>query len=81
MRSCTLPIARPARIPPESHAQRRGIPRVDARTHEGRLLREVWKTLREHLGSNPTAVHKALIERAPQGASWPSTVVRSHDGG
>jgi len=64
MPSCTLPIARSARIPPESRAQRRGIPRVDARTREGRLLREVRKTLREHVGSNPTAVHKALIERA-----------------
>ena len=52
MPSCTLPIARYARIPPESRAQRRGIPRVDARTREGRLLREVRKTL------------KALIERA-----------------
>ena len=64
MPSCTLPIARYARIPPESRAQRRGIPRVDARTREGRLLREVRKTLREHVASNPTAVHKALIERA-----------------
>ena len=66
MPSCTLPIVRSARIPPESRAQRRGIPRVDAdaRTREGRLLREVRKTLREHFGSNPTAVHKALIERA-----------------
>jgi len=64
MPSCTLPIARSARIPPESRAQRRGIPRVDARTREGRLLREVRKTLREHVGSNPTAVHKALIEHA-----------------
>ena len=63
MPSCTLPIARSARIPPESRA-RRGIPRVDARTREGRLLREVRKTLREHVGSNPTAVHKALIEHA-----------------
>ena len=64
MPSCTLPIARYARIPPESRAQRRGIPSVDARTREGRLLREVRKTLREHVASNPTAVHKALIERA-----------------
>jgi hypothetical protein len=64
MPSCTLPIARSARIPPESRAQRRGIPRVDAGTREGRLLREVTKTLREHVGSNPTFVHKALIERA-----------------
>ena len=64
MPSCTLPVARSARIPPESRAQRRGIPRVDARTREGRLLREVKKTLREHVGSNPNAVHKALIERA-----------------
>ena len=64
MPSCTLPIARSARIPHESRAQRRGIPRVDARTREGRLLREVRKTLREHVASNPTAVHKALIERA-----------------
>ena len=38
--------------------------RVDAGTREGRLLREVRKTLREPVGSNPTAVHKALIERA-----------------
>jgi hypothetical protein len=64
MPSCTLPIARSARIPHESRAQRRGIPRVDARTREGGRLREVRKTLREHLGSNPTAVDKALIERA-----------------
>jgi hypothetical protein len=63
MPSCTLPIARSARIPHASRAQR-GIPRVDARTREGRLLREVRKTLREHLGSNPTADHKALIKRA-----------------
>ena len=71
MPSCTLPIARSARIPPESRAQRRGIPRVDAGTREGRLLREVRKTLREHLGSNPTAVHKALIERA----AWLALVI------
>ena len=64
MPSCTLPIARSARIPHESRAQRRGIPRVDAGTREGRLLREARKTLREHLGSNPTAAHKAPIERA-----------------
>ena len=64
MPGCAFPIASYARISPRSRGQRRGIPRVDARTHEGRLLREVWKTLREHLGSNPTAVHKALIERA-----------------
>jgi hypothetical protein len=64
MPSCTLPIARSAPIPPESRAQRRGIPRVDVRTREGGQLREVRKTLREHLGSNPTAAHKALIERA-----------------
>ena len=64
MPSCTLPIVRSARIPPESRAQRRGIPRVDARTREGRLLREVRKTPREPVGSNPTAVHKPLIERA-----------------
>ena len=64
MPSCTLPIARYARIPPESRAQRRGIPSVDARTREGRLPREVRKTPREHVASNPTAVHKALIERA-----------------
>jgi hypothetical protein len=64
MPSCTLPIARYAQIPPESRPQRRGIPRVDARTRKGRLLREVRKTPREHLGSNPTAVDKALIERA-----------------
>ena len=70
MPSCTLPIARSAPIPPESRAQRRGIPRVDARTRKGRLLREVRKTPREHLGSNPTAVHKALIS-APHGSSWP----------
>jgi hypothetical protein len=64
MPSCTFPIARSARIPHESRAQRRGIARVDARTRDGRLLREVRKTLREPVGSNPTAAHKALIERA-----------------
>jgi len=78
MPSCTLPSARYARIPPKSRAQRRGIPRVDARTREGRLLREVTKTLREHVGSNPTTVHKTLIERA---ARLALTIALSCNGG
>jgi hypothetical protein len=64
MPGCALPIASYARISPRSRGQRRCILRVDTRTREGRLLRDVRKTLLEHVGSNPTAVHRALIESA-----------------
>ena len=63
MLGCARPIAPYARLEPKSRGQRRGILWVDARTREGRLLRDVRNTLLEHLGGNATAVHKSLIER------------------
>jgi len=58
MPGCALPITPYARIPPKRRGQRRGILRVDARTRAGRLLRDVRKTLLEHVGSTATAIHK-----------------------
>jgi len=64
MPGCARPIAPYTRLEPKSRGQRRGILRVDARTREGRLLRDARKTLLEHLGGTATAVQKSLVERA-----------------
>jgi len=67
MPGCARPIAPYARLEPQSRGQRRGLLKIDARTREGRLLRDVRKTLLEHIGEdNATAVHKSLIERCAQ---------------
>jgi hypothetical protein len=66
MPGCARPIAPYQRLPNQRRGQKRGIVRVDARTREGRLLRDVRKTLLEHVGPDPTPVQKSLIERA----SW-----------
>jgi hypothetical protein len=64
MPGCARPIAPYQRLNPKYRGTRRGIVKVDARTKEGRLLRDARKTLLEHLGPNPTAIQKALVERA-----------------
>jgi hypothetical protein len=64
MPGCARPIAPYMRLEPKSRGQRRGIVRVDARTREGRLLRDVRKALLEHLGPNPTVVQRSMVERA-----------------
>ena len=51
-----------ARIGPYSRSG--PLARIDGRSREGRLLRSVRAELVRHIGGNPSATERALIERA-----------------
>lgn len=42
------------------------LAKIDGRTKEARLLRETRAELAQHVGGNPSATQRALIERAAQ---------------
>lgn len=62
------------RVGPYSRPQ--ALQRLDGRTREARLLRQVRKELTEHVGGKPSATQRALIDRA----AWLSLRVAQLDG-
>ena len=46
------------------YSRAKAIAKLDGRTCEAKLLRETRLSLAEHLGGNPTATQRALIDRA-----------------
>jgi hypothetical protein len=51
-----------ARITP--HSTPTTLAKIDGRTREARLMQKVRSELTEHVGSNPSATQRAMIERA-----------------